>query len=153
LTPLPSEGNGEESQGGFTLLEILIVLSIISILAVIAMPLYAEYQVRAKVSEGLSLVDPVKNMVLEYYETHGTWPASNAQAAVAAPNSFHTDYVDNITVTTDAGGVAITITYSIPALDGNNTIVFTTVAGNHANQWSCKQGTVNNKFRPATCKT
>jgi len=139
-------------QDGFTLLEVLIALSIISILAVIALPTYFDYEVRAKISEGFSLVDPVKNMVLEYYETNGTWPASNAQAAVEAPGSYRTDNVDNISVTANAGGVAITITYSIPALGSNNTIVFTANANGRVTEWSCKQGTVANKFRPAACK-
>ena len=140
------------AQRGFTLLEILIALSIISILAMVAVPLYLDYEVRAKVSEGFSLVEPVKDMVVEYHETNGTWPASNAQAAVDAPASFRSDYVDKISVSANAGGVAITITYRIPTLGPKNTIVLTATAGDKT-EWSCKQGTVINKFRPAHCKS
>ena len=119
----------------------------------IAVPLYLDYEVRAKVSEGFSLVEPVKNMVLEYHETNGTWPTSNAEAALDAPASFRSDYVDSISVTSDPGGVAITITYSIPTLGPNNTIVLTASGDDTKTEWSCKQGTVINKFRPTHCKS
>jgi type IV pilus assembly protein PilA len=141
------------TQRGFTLLEILIALSIVSILAMVAVPMYLDYEVRARISEGFSLVEPVKNMVIEYHATNGTWPSSNAEAAVDAPTSFHSDYVDNISVSANAGGAAITITYRIPTLGPNNTIVLTATDNGNGTEWSCKQGTVLNKFRPTHCKS
>jgi type IV pilus assembly protein PilA len=137
---------------GFTLLETLIALSIVSILAVVAVPMYLDYEVRAEISEGFSMVESVKAMIIEYHDTNGTWPGSNAQAAVAAPGSFRTNYVDTITITSGAAGAAITITYRIPALGGNNTIIFTPDVTGNKTAWSCKQGTMINKFRPASCK-
>lgn len=141
-------------QDGFTLLETMIALSIVSILAVVAVPAYMDYVVRARISEGFDLIGPVKGMVVEYYDVNGTWPNSNPTAAVAPPASFKTDYVDSITITGTAAGAAITITYSIPALGANNTIVFTPsdIGGSNI-EWSCKNGTVINKFRPPACRT
>ena len=141
-------------QRGFTLLEILIALSIVSILAVVAVPIYLDYEVRAKITEGFAVADPVKEMVIEYHTTTGTWPASNVEAAVGAPNNYKSDYVDSISVIGNAAGAAITITYSIPALGANNTIILTpkNPAANII-RWSCAQGTVLNKYRPATCKS
>jgi len=132
----------------------MIALSIVSILAVVAVPTYLDYMVRARISEGFSLVGPVKGMVVEYYDINGTWPNSNPAAAVAPPASFKTEYVDSITITgTAAGGATITITYSIPALGANNTIIFTpSDVGDSRIEWSCKDGTVINKFRPPACK-
>ena len=150
---LMAAGDGRPRQHGFSLLEILFALSIVSIFAVIAIPTYLDYMVRAEITEGFALAEPVKITVTEYYETVGTWPDSNATAALAAPSSFRTNYVDSISVAKNAAGFAITIVYRIPALGSNNTIVLTPsgVAGNTIS-WSCTQGTVADKFRPAACK-
>ena len=141
---------------GFTLLEILIALTIVSILAVVAVPMYLNYDVRAKITEGFSLVDPVKLMVSEYYQATGVWPPSNQIAGVQDPGSFESNYVKSIKVekTLSTGSSAITITYSIPALGSNNTIVLTpaNASGNEI-QWSCNHGTVADKYRPAACKS
>ena len=143
----------ELRQNGFTLLETMIALSIVSILAVVAVPSYLDYEVRARISEGFNLVEPVKGMVMEYHEIYGIWPNSNAAVAADPPASYQTDDVDNISVTGNAAGATVTITYRIPALGANNTIALTASNGaGNILEWSCKHGTVINKFRPASCK-
>ena len=52
-------------QGGFTLIELMIVLTILSVLLALAMPSFQDYTVRAKVSEGLSLMGPAKLAIEE----------------------------------------------------------------------------------------
>lgn len=140
-------------QRGFSLLEILLALAIVSILAVIAIPPYLDYTVRARVSEGIALVDPIKARVTVYYQSTGTWPDSNATADLEAPAAYKSDNVDAISVAAGTAGVAITVSYRIPALGGNNTIVFTPDTATGWIQWSCKQGTMANRYRPATCRT
>jgi type IV pilus assembly protein PilA len=131
----------------------MIALSIVSILAVVAVPAYMDYEVRARITEGFSLAESVKSKVAVYYAVNGTWPSSNAAAAVDPPASFKTDYVDSISIAGTAAGTTITVTYSIPALGANNTIIFVpSDIGDSRVDWSCNNGSVISKFRPPACR-
>jgi prepilin-type N-terminal cleavage/methylation domain-containing protein len=85
-------------QFGFTLIELMLVVSIIGILASIAMPAFKTYVTRAKIVEGLTLADPAQKAVAAYYDRWGRLPANNAAATLAAPNAYRGRYVDGIEV-------------------------------------------------------
>jgi type IV pilus assembly protein PilA len=61
-------------QPGFTLIEVMIVVAILGILAALAVPQYQTFTTRARISEGLVLLGPVKLAVAEYYASHGRLP-------------------------------------------------------------------------------
>lgn len=61
---------------GFSLIELMVVLAIVGILAAVAVPRYADSVVRARLSEGLVLLSPVKVAVAEYYAVHGHMPTA-----------------------------------------------------------------------------
>jgi type IV pilus assembly protein PilA len=95
-------------QQGFTLIELMIVVAIIGILAAIAIPQYAEYTNRAKVSEGLNLASAAKTGVSEYYSTNKLYADTNTKAGVADATDIVGNNVTSVAV--GANGV-ITITY------------------------------------------
>lgn len=95
-------------QQGFTLIELMIVVAIIGILAAIAIPQYAEYTNRARISEGLQLSNGAKTALAEYYSSEGKYPADNAAAGLQAAGNIKGNNVDALTVTL----ADIAITYS-----------------------------------------
>lgn len=81
---------------GFTLIELMIVVSIIGILAAVALPAYQTYTTRAQVVESLVIVAELKNAVAEQRKYTGRFPADNAAAGIPAPNLLLGNYVSGI---------------------------------------------------------
>jgi len=157
------------TQKGFTLIELMIVIAIIGILAAIAIPAYQDYTIRSQASEGLAMASAAKASISEYYATKGTWPTDtgNGSGALGWTAQPSGKYVSGISVT---NGV-ITITYGGQSNAANlfgKTAVLT--PGNTANgdvAWVCQNaptvsnatfstapaaGTIASKYLPSTCR-
>jgi type IV pilus assembly protein PilA len=91
-------------QAGFTIIEVMIVVTVIGVLAAIVLPTYRVNTVRAKVSEALLAFGPCKSAVSELYISGGDPPgAGNWGCENAGPVSA---YVASIT-TSDEGIIRI----------------------------------------------
>lgn len=88
-----------KDQGGFTLIELMIVIAIIGILASIAVTAYQTYTVRAQIAEGINMAAGAKSPVIDAYNTRGQ-PAIDRVAAGMTPNPADTQgrYVSQVDV-------------------------------------------------------
>ncbi len=67
---------------GFTLIELMIVITIIGILASLAVSAYQTYTVRAQVSEGLTFAAGAKVPIVDAYTNGGVAPANRVAAGM-----------------------------------------------------------------------
>ena len=82
---------------GFTLIELMIVIAVIAIILTLALPTYYDYQVRAKVTEALSVGAPAKTTLAATCQTDQTLTdLDNFKAGVNFDTSV---WVESINVT------------------------------------------------------
>ncbi len=145
-------------QGGFTIIELMIIVAIVSILAVIALPAYQDYTVRSKVSEGVTLVAEAKTSVSARYYSSNIMPISNAQAGLAPPDTYDEfDFVKRLEISSIPAKGTIVVTFKIPNSGANDKqlqLVPSTATGKIV--WTCEpvagpQG-VYTKHVPANCR-
>jgi type IV pilus assembly protein PilA len=84
---------------GFTLIELMLVVSVIGVLAAVAIPQYQDYTLRARISEVWELTSPSRHAINEYYDRWGRFPKDNAAAGLAAPEFHRGKAVKSIAVT------------------------------------------------------
>jgi prepilin-type N-terminal cleavage/methylation domain-containing protein len=63
MAPFAATRAGAHRARGFTLIELMIVVAIVGILSSVAVPAYQDFSVRAKVTEGLTMADSLKQTV------------------------------------------------------------------------------------------
>jgi type IV pilus assembly protein PilA len=87
-----------KKQTGFTLIELMTVVSIISILAAIAIPQFSAYRGKAYTTEGYVLGGDIRKDIIEFYDHTGRMPKDNAEAGLPEPGHLRGKYVQSISV-------------------------------------------------------
>lgn len=142
--------------GGFTLIELMIVISIIAILVALAIPAYQEYNTRAKVTECMVGAAPAKLAISEYMSTVGSWPPDMDVAALSSNNiskycsgfAGYDPSVGSFQINVNELAVYPTLGQIQPQLTPQVTSV-TTIA------WRCSRGATAPallKYLPSTCR-
>ena len=87
-------------KGGFTLIELMIVVAIIGILAAIAIPNFLRFQLKAKSSEGKTNLAAIRTAEQSYYSEYGRYVSSTGLSPTNYPGSSKTGFVATTGFTT-----------------------------------------------------
>ena len=94
------------ASSGFTLIELMIVISIIGIMATMAVPSYQDRVMRAQVAEGIALSQFARDAVQAQYARSHTLPADNAAAGLPPADRIVGNYVTGLAV--QQGSIVVT---------------------------------------------
>lgn len=142
-------------QGGFTLIELMIVIAIIGILAAIALPAYQDYTVRAKMAEPLAALSEAKTSITEYFAARGVLPDDGGEAGLNAfPNK---EVVKSVLYDSSGDGMLTAIVQPNVVPSGETTFVLSGTVNrtDRTIRWTCKQGggdAIPGKYLPSTCR-
>jgi len=139
----------KQTQKGFTLIELMIVVAIIGILAAIALPAYQDYTIRAKVTEGIIAASAIKATVAENL---ANLPTNNSCDGAPAANAV---VAGNSTMVSCTAGDPTTISMSVATGINNITVTFDLVGSlnNGGVNWDCNNpGNGQQRYVPAECR-
>jgi type IV pilus assembly protein PilA len=148
----------KQTQKGFTLIELMIVVAIIGILAAIAIPQYGNYIARSQASEAISMMGGARTPIEEYIHTNGDFPAvvtaggSFANLGIKTVGTYTSGIVPADGSDTEDGTLTATIDTDANGRIQGRTIVY---SRSQEGDWTCTsvEGTtgVELEYLPATC--
>lgn len=125
-----------KTQHGYTIIELLVVITIIGILGALAIPAYLSYQTRAQVTDGIALIGNLKTEIADFYNNDVAFPANRAALGLGPATDTQGEYVSQVNV--DNGVIEITYGNDAGTNLAAQTLTVTPAVDNDGNiSWFC----------------
>ena len=146
-----------EKSGGFTLIELMIVIAIIAILVALAVPAYKDYTIRAKITECINGAAVAKIQVSEHRQSLGAWPASAIHAGIETPSgsSFYCTGFSDYQASTGSFVIDVDVAVIDASLGTIAPVLTPTELANFSINWTCTAGATapgNWRYLPSLCR-
>ncbi len=92
--------------GGFTMVEMMVVIGIVAILALMAVPSYQGKFIRDQIVEALPLADIAKPPIAASWAALQSFPSDNAGAGLPAADKIVSNYISSVSV--QGGAIHVT---------------------------------------------
>lgn len=137
--------------GGFTLIELMIVIAIIGILAAFAIPTYEQYTVRSEITEAISLASGLETDIAgRVYGMQGSFTGiDNGKYGLPMPTQVQGKYVSRVDV--KDGVITVTLGNGVSTLVAGKQLTFMPDDAGGALHWSCSFDG-EDRYVPATCR-
>ena len=126
---------------------IFVFIGMIGMLAAIAIPAYADYTTRARMTEAAVVGKIAADSVADYYREHQQTPGSLKEAGFEAPLPRHAK-----DISLNSQTAVVTITMAVPPVDGKSIMLVPAFDANRNIVWTCMSQDIQDKYLPRHCR-
>lgn len=148
-----SPGHRPQASNGFTLIELMIVIAIIAIILTLALPVYTNYTIRAKVGEALAVAASAKTATADTCTTEPDIVSLTNQRA--GYNFVTSTYVESIEISGPCEAPVITMSTRNTGASIDPVLILTGSNVNSSGRfsWTCTTANGQNLIVPASCRS
>ena len=153
IASLPTTGRAWYQ--GFTLIELMIVIAIIAIILTLAIPVYSNYAIRAKVTEGLSVANSAKTAIgAACIEDPNMVGLTNDKAGYSfKEGTGDEDYVSDVQASGACAAPVLTVTTKNTGQSPDPEVILTgTLSSGHLS-WVCHSDNTHHSLLPNRCRS
>lgn len=142
-------------KNGFTLIELMIVITVISILAAISIPVYQSYTIKAQIINIISHMDTYKTFTNYTYSQQGECP-SQADINNIYKNESKNSYIESVTLTMPDNNTC-NLSFKLKnnlsyRISEKHIILNLNVTTNDTSNWLCTSPDIDKVYLPQDCK-